>query len=83
MRVTEGNSWQDAFLKVLPERKNAQPIVQSIEERLHDSEPVSVNNTMSIEENEESDNKPVCNKEVKDISEENFREISEEIKCAI
>lgn len=27
LRVTEGKSWQEAFLQVLPERKNAQPIV--------------------------------------------------------
>ncbi|XP_032688101.1 tRNA methyltransferase 10 homolog A isoform X2 [Odontomachus brunneus] len=27
LRITEGDTWQEAFLKVLPERKNAQPIV--------------------------------------------------------
>jgi len=29
LRVTEGDTWQEAFLKVLPERKNARPIAQS------------------------------------------------------
>ncbi|EFN89656.1 tRNA methyltransferase 10 homolog A isoform X2 [Harpegnathos saltator] len=27
LRITEGNTWQETFLKVLPERKNARPIV--------------------------------------------------------
>lgn len=27
LRVTEGDTWQEAFLKVLPERKNARPII--------------------------------------------------------
>lgn len=27
LRITEGDTWQEAFLKVLPERKNARPIV--------------------------------------------------------
>lgn len=31
LKVSEGRSWQEAFLQVLPERKNAQPIV-SLEE---------------------------------------------------
>lgn len=26
LKVTEGKSWQESFLQVLPERKNAQPI---------------------------------------------------------
>lgn len=60
LRVTEGCTWQDAFLKVLPERKNAQPIIQSVEEKLHAAKPLNVNNTMLIDENkEESDNKPI------------------------
>ncbi|XP_043265142.1 tRNA methyltransferase 10 homolog A isoform X1 [Colletes gigas] len=31
LRVSEGRTWQDAFLQVLPERKNAQPIASSEE----------------------------------------------------
>ncbi|XP_043275392.1 tRNA methyltransferase 10 homolog A [Venturia canescens] len=27
LRVTEGKTWQEAFLQVLPERKNAQPVI--------------------------------------------------------
>ncbi|XP_020298357.1 tRNA methyltransferase 10 homolog A isoform X2 [Pseudomyrmex gracilis] len=75
----EGCSWQDAFLKVLPERKNAQPIIQSVEEKLHDAEPINVNNTMLIDEyKEENDNKSVYNKKVKEISEKNVKEILKE-----
>lgn len=31
LRVSEGETWQEAFLQVLPERKNAQPILSSKE----------------------------------------------------
>lgn len=50
MRVTEGNTWQEAFLKVLPERKNARPIVpvQSEGEESRDSKPVDVNSAMLV-----------------------------------
>ncbi|KOC60196.1 RNA (guanine-9-)-methyltransferase domain-containing protein 2 [Habropoda laboriosa] len=33
LRVSEGKTWQEAFLQVLPERKNAQPIVPSVENK--------------------------------------------------
>ncbi|XP_014236932.1 tRNA methyltransferase 10 homolog A [Trichogramma pretiosum] len=29
LRVTEGKSWQEAFLQVLPERKNAKPVLEN------------------------------------------------------
>ena len=29
LRVTEGKTWQEAFLQVIPERKNAQPVLPS------------------------------------------------------
>ncbi|KAL6424127.1 hypothetical protein ACFW04_009773 [Cataglyphis niger] len=53
LRITEGNSWQEAFLRVLPERKNAQPIVpaQSKEEKSQDPMPVDVNNAMLVNVN--------------------------------
>lgn len=53
MRVTEGNSWQEAFLRVLPERKNAQPIVpaQSKEEESQDPMPIDVNNAILVNVN--------------------------------
>lgn len=49
LKVSEGDTWQDAFLKVLPERKNARPIVsvQSKEDRSQDSK--SVNNAMAVD----------------------------------
>lgn len=28
LRITEGKSWEETLLQVLPERKNAQPILQ-------------------------------------------------------
>lgn len=50
LRVSEGDTWQEAFLKVLPERKNARLIVpvQFKEEELQDSKPVDVNNAMPV-----------------------------------
>lgn len=51
MRVSEGDTWQEAFLKVLPERKNARPIVLvqvPKEEELQDSKSVDVNNAMPV-----------------------------------
>ncbi|XP_050461531.1 tRNA methyltransferase 10 homolog A isoform X3 [Cataglyphis hispanica] len=53
LRITEGNSWQEAFLRVLPERKNAQPIVpaQFKEEESQDLMPVDVNNAMLVNVN--------------------------------
>ncbi|KYN31913.1 RNA (guanine-9-)-methyltransferase domain-containing protein 2 [Trachymyrmex septentrionalis] len=47
LRVSEGDTWQKAFLKVLPERKNARPIisVQSKEDESQDSKLV-VNNAV-------------------------------------
>ncbi|KYQ47060.1 RNA (guanine-9-)-methyltransferase domain-containing protein 2 [Trachymyrmex zeteki] len=48
LRVSEGDIWQKAFLKVLPERKNARPIisVQSKEDESQDSKPIDVNNAV-------------------------------------
>ncbi|KYM98994.1 RNA (guanine-9-)-methyltransferase domain-containing protein 2 [Cyphomyrmex costatus] len=59
LRVSEGDTWQETFLKVLPERKNARPItsVQSKENESQDSKPIvdsksaDVNNTMPIDVN--------------------------------
>ncbi|XP_072763244.1 tRNA methyltransferase 10 homolog A isoform X2 [Anoplolepis gracilipes] len=49
----EGNTWQEAFLKVLPERKNAQPIVpvKSEGEDSRDSMSVGVNSAMLVNVN--------------------------------
>lgn len=101
LKVSEGNTWQEAFLKVLPERKNARPIVpvQSKEDELQDSKsvdmnnaipidisntvPINVNNIVSIDINntvtiikdkvcdKESDNRPECNADLKEILNEN------------
>lgn len=51
LRVSEGNTWQEAFLKVLPERKNARPIVsvQSKEDGSQDPKPNDVNNAMPVD----------------------------------
>ncbi|XP_011866737.1 PREDICTED: tRNA methyltransferase 10 homolog A isoform X2 [Vollenhovia emeryi] len=51
LKVSEGDTWQKAFLKVLPERKNARPIVpvQSKEDKLRDLKPVDVNNATPID----------------------------------
>lgn len=51
LKVSEGNTWQEAFLKVLPERKNARPIVsvQSKEDELQDSKPFDINNAIPID----------------------------------
>ncbi|XP_015606793.1 tRNA methyltransferase 10 homolog A [Cephus cinctus] len=38
LRVTEGKSWQEAFLQVLPERKNAQPVVSADEVVINNSQ---------------------------------------------
>lgn len=48
LRVSEGDTWQKAFLKVLPERKNARPIisVQSKGDESQDSKLVDVNNAV-------------------------------------
>lgn len=108
LRVSEGNTWQEAFLKVLPERKNARPIgsVQSKEDGAQDSKPVDVNNAMPIDTSnavpidinntrpvdvnnvvdvnntvtilkdvcdKESDCKPECNADSKEILNENSR----------
>lgn len=53
LKITEGNSWQEAFLKVLPERKNAQPIVpvQFKIEESRDPMPVDVNSAMLVNVN--------------------------------
>ncbi|XP_070515716.1 tRNA methyltransferase 10 homolog A isoform X2 [Cardiocondyla obscurior] len=48
LRVSEGDTWQEAFLKVLPERKNALPIVQS-ENELRDTKTANVNNSVAID----------------------------------
>lgn len=43
LRITEGDTWQEAFLKVLPERKNARPIVpEDQEEESSDSKSFDV-----------------------------------------
>lgn len=57
LRVSEGKTWQEAFLQVLPERKNAQPIVplenekqtllhinNEVEEKMEINELESTNN---------------------------------------
>jgi len=54
LRVSEGNTWQEAFLKVLPERKNARPIVsptptvQSKEDGSQESKPI-VNDAIPVD----------------------------------
>jgi len=54
LRVSEGNTWQEAFLKVLPERKNARPIVsptptvQSKKDGSQESKPI-VNDAMPVD----------------------------------
>ncbi|TGZ32299.1 tRNA methyltransferase 10 homolog A [Temnothorax longispinosus] len=109
LKISEGDTWQEVFLKVLPERKNARPIVpiQSKEDELQDAKPVDVNsavpidisntvpvdvnntvsidvnNTVSIDVNntvtivkdacnEESDSRPECNADSKEIVNENL-----------
>lgn len=37
LRISEGKTWQEAFLQVLPERKNAQPISSSGEKDTSDT----------------------------------------------
>ncbi|KAL6266941.1 hypothetical protein P5V15_000026 [Pogonomyrmex californicus] len=52
LRISEGNTWQEAFLKVLPERKNARPIVSvQSKEKTINLKSVDVNSSMSIDVN--------------------------------
>ncbi|XP_046736443.1 tRNA methyltransferase 10 homolog A [Diprion similis] len=41
LRVTEGKTWQEAFLQVLPERKNAQPVSKSSSDTLEIMKDIS------------------------------------------
>lgn len=47
LRITEGRTWQEAFLQVLPERKNAQPIfsLEEPEDSQESNEPSECNET--------------------------------------
>ncbi|XP_012543434.1 tRNA methyltransferase 10 homolog A [Monomorium pharaonis] len=95
LRVSEGDTWQEAFLKVLPERKNARPIVsvQSKEDESQDLKPddvnnvrpVDVNNTVSIDVNNTVIKiiEDVCNKEYDNRPEYNTdsKEILHENSC--
>ncbi|EFN70800.1 RNA (guanine-9-)-methyltransferase domain-containing protein 2 [Camponotus floridanus] len=99
LRVTEGNTWQEAFLKVLPERKNAKPIVPVLQskedESLQDPMPVdvnsailvNVNNTMQIDVSNTMpvDIHNVCNQEKDNKLESNVesKKVLEEHLCAI
>ncbi|OXU32135.1 hypothetical protein TSAR_002976 [Trichomalopsis sarcophagae] len=47
LRVTEGKTWQEAFLQVLPERKNAQPVLKDTASNSDDSQ--SKNETDEVE----------------------------------
>ncbi|GAB1868517.1 tRNA (guanine(9)-N(1))-methyltransferase [Camponotus japonicus] len=98
LRVTEGNTWQEAFLKVLPERKNAKPIVpvQSKEDEslqdpmsvdVNSAMLVNVNNTMQIDVSNTMsvDIHNVCNQEKDNKLESNVesKQVLEEHLCAI
>ncbi|EZA62676.1 RNA (guanine-9-)-methyltransferase domain-containing protein [Ooceraea biroi] len=67
LRVSEGDAWQEAFLKVLPERKNARPIasVQPEGEGSRDSGFVNVNSATLLDANnacdKEGNNRLECN----------------------
>lgn len=50
IRVTEGKSWQEAFLHVLPERKNAQPV--PVKDSLQESDTTEDNEVKSEEPNQ-------------------------------
>lgn len=49
MRVTEGKTWQEAFLQVLPERKNAQPVLKDSESNSDDSQSQKETDQVEIE----------------------------------
>lgn len=53
LRITEGDTWQEAFLKVLPERKNARPIVpersEEQEEESSNSKSLDIRDTTSVD----------------------------------
>ena len=56
LRISEGKTWQEAFLQVLPERKNAQPISPSGEKDTSDTcneeeNASSMNGELETEEN--------------------------------
>lgn len=54
LRVSEGETWQEAFLQVLPERKNAQPI-SSIEENKSELNACEGNETSKFHKTFEDD----------------------------
>ncbi|KAI4496879.1 hypothetical protein M0804_000689 [Polistes exclamans] len=54
LRVTEGKTWQEAFLQVLPERKQAQPIVSPTKK----TEEYNQTDNIKIEQNCDKD---MCN----------------------
>lgn len=72
LRVSEGRTWQEAFLQVLPERKNAQPI--GLLERNEDTANTCtkeetffhMNNMVEINESENMGNICIYNKIVID-----------------
>lgn len=73
LRVTEGNTWQQAFLKVLPERKNARPIVPA-QPKEEESQDPSNTTTLSDEDDtrdKESNDELECDVVSKTILEEN------------
>lgn len=47
--MTEGDTWQEAFLKVLPERKNARPIVPEQCEEQEESKSLDARNTLLVD----------------------------------
>lgn len=61
LRVTEGDTWQEAFLKVLPERKNAQLIIpaQPKEEESQDLSNITIPSDEDIRD-KESNGKLEC-----------------------
>lgn len=71
LRVTEGKSWQEAFLQVLPERKNAQPI-SALEKS---GETTEISNTCNGEESPCGESKKMNASSSEDVSQEDERTI--------